>query len=146
MQESKKFYASSFSNKLTLATAVLMWLAGILFVFSDETSLSVGAIWISGGTIWFLRYGWQIKNPALEITEKEVIVFAPLPWFCKRIAIVDVEKIIKKTDFKIVLGLRDSKKLRLALSQIEKGKRQELVFFLEEIVGKNREDVEIEKV
>lgn len=145
IQNDKKFYYSKFSNKLALATAVLAWLVGILFIFSDGSSLSVSAIWISAGTLWFLRYSWQIRNPALEITEKELIVLAPLPWFCKKIAIADIEKIIKKTDRIIVLGLRNSKKLRLTLSEIEKDKRQELVSSVESIVGKSGENIEDEK-
>ena len=70
----RKFYSSNFSNKLTLIVAILILLTSILFIFSKKVQLGVAAIWISAGSLWLLRYGWQIKNPYIDITDSKVTI------------------------------------------------------------------------
>jgi hypothetical protein len=127
-----KFYYSNLTNKMTLLTTVLIFLTAILFAFSKKVQLSVVAIWISAGSLWLLRYGWQIKNPYINITDDEMTINKS-PIIKKKVKIVDIEKILKITRFNIIISLRNTKKIKISLFPIEKSERKNLITAINKI-------------
>lgn len=130
----KKFPNSSLLNKVALLNTVLIFIAGVLFIFSDKVSLAVGAIWISAGALWLLRYSWQVRTPYIEISNGELTINKS-PILKKKFKISELKGIVKSTKFSLILELNNGKKTKISLFQVEKGKRDELLEIIKEITA-----------
>lgn len=130
----KKYSTSKLSNNLVLVSTAMVFVAAILFLFSKKFPLGVGAIWLSAGVLWLLRYGWQVRNPYIEITDEKMIINKS-PILRKEIKVSELRAIIGKTEYSIKLELSNGKKIKISLMQVEKGKRDELHDTLKELVA-----------